>query len=180
MKSNLVIGILKETRSTSECRAPLTPKDVALLIKKGIEVEVESDAKRIFDDSAYKKAGAKIVKELKGASIIVGIKNPALKKIMRDKIYLLFSHTIKGQKENIPFLKKMLSCNCTLIDYEKIVNSAGKREVYFGRFAGICGAIDSLFYFGRKTAAQGIKNSFEKLKPAHKYSSLAEVNCYLS
>ena len=88
---------------------------------------------------------------------------------------MVFSHAIKGQFQNIPLLKTLLENKATLIDYEKIVDSHGKRLVYFGRFAGICGAVDSLYYLGKKLQWQGIKNPFTSIKPAYKYGSLKAI-----
>jgi alpha-aminoadipic semialdehyde synthase len=63
----------------------------------------------------------------------------------------------------------------TLIDYEKIVDPNGERLVYFGRFAGICGLIDSLYYLGRKLEWGGIKSPFGLLKPAYRYTSYKKI-----
>ena len=62
-----------------------------------------------------------------------------------------------------------------MLDYEKIVDSHGRRLVYFGRFAGICGLIDSLCYLGKKLEWKGISNPFSKIEPAYKYGSLKVI-----
>ncbi|MBN1622483.1 MAG: hypothetical protein JW871_07830 [Endomicrobiales bacterium] len=174
MRKRLVIGILRETKEF-EKRAPLTPHDVSWLIKKGIEVEVESSASRIYPDSQYKKAGAKIVNRFNKANLLIGIKEPKIKDLYADKLYMIFSHTAKGQRHNIPLLKACFKNKITLIDYEKITDIHGKRLVYFGRFAGICGIIDSLYYFGKKLEWRNIKNPFFSIKPSREYKSLKEV-----
>ncbi|MFC1599371.1 hypothetical protein ACFL2W_01145 [Candidatus Omnitrophota bacterium] len=171
MRKNLVVGILRETKQW-EHRAPLVPNDVSWLIKRGISVEVESGSKRAFTDQEYKKKHARIVDRLRKASLLVGIKNPRVTDLCKDKIYMLFSHTAKGQFKNIPLLKACLKKKLTLIDYEKIVDLYAKRLVYFGRLAGICGMIDSLHYLGKKLDYKGIKNPFSSIRPAHTYTSL--------
>lgn len=174
MRKSLVVGILRETKKW-EWRTPLTPSDVGWLVKRGINVEVESNHTRVFSDSEYRRGGAKVLDKLQKASLLVGVKEPSLDSLSRDKICMTFSHTSKGQTNNMPLLKVCLKNKVTLIDYEKIVDLHGRRLVYFGRFAGICGLVDSLHYLGKKLEWQGIKNPFSKLEPAHKYSSLESL-----
>ena len=40
--------------------------------------------------------------------------------IRPDLTYMFFSHTIKGQKDNMPLLDKLLEKKATLVDYECI------------------------------------------------------------
>ena len=174
-RKNLVVGVLRETYDESERRVPLIPSDVKWLKSKGIKVEVESSKNRVFKDEEYKKAGAKVRKRLKQANLILGVKQPEIKNIIKDRIYMVFSHTIKGQSANMPLLKEFIKKRVTLIDYEKITDVYGRRLVYFGRFAGICGLVDSLYYLGRKLEYKGIRNPFESLRPAHQYGSLKQV-----
>jgi alpha-aminoadipic semialdehyde synthase len=175
MRRNLVVGILRETRNRWERRVPLCPRDVQLLIKRGIKVEVESSKIRVFKDQQYKKAGARIVDTFKEAKLILGVKQPEVSNIHKDKIYMVFPHATKGQSENMPLLKQFIQQRVTLIDYEKITDLDGRRLVYFGRFAGICGLIDSLHYLGKKLEYKGIKNPFNAIKPAYQYDSLSQV-----
>lgn len=158
MRRNLCVGILRETKE-HEGRAPLTPQDVKWLIKKGVKVEVESSPIRIFKDREYKKNGARIVDRFRNASLLIGIKEPKIEDLYDNKIYIVFSHTIKRQFQNMPLLKVLFEKKNTLVDYEKIVDLRGKRLVYFGRFAGICGTVDSLHYLGQKLQWQGIKEA---------------------
>jgi alpha-aminoadipic semialdehyde synthase len=174
MRKNLCVGILRETKGW-ESRAPLTPQDVHWLVKKGVKVEVESSPVRIFKDKEYEKNGAKIVKKFRNASLLLGIKEPKIEDLYFNKIYMIFSHTIKGQFQNIPLLIAFSGSKSTLIDYEKIADSHGRRLVYFGRFAGICGAVDSLHYLGKRLQWKGIKNPFTLLKPTYEYNSLKAV-----
>lgn len=174
MRKSLVVGILRETKE-GERRVPLTPADVHWLKKRRIKVEVQSSQIRIFKDGQYRASGAKILDRFKKASLLVGIKEPDTGQLHRNKIYMVFSHTIKGQKQNIALLKEMANKKITLIDYEKITDLYGKRLVYFGRFAGICGLVDSLCYFGKKMEWRGMKTPFLTIKPAHNYISLKEL-----
>ena len=174
MRKSLVVGILKETKDW-EWRAPLVPSDVKWLIDRGIKVEVQANSKRIFKDKEYKNSGAKLVDKFQKANLLIGIKEPIPHNLYPGKIYMVFSHISKGQLNNVPLLKACLEKKITLIDYEKIVDLHGKRIAYFGRFAGICGAVDSLHYLGKKLEGQGIKNPFTLIQPAYQYSSLEAV-----
>ena len=44
----------------------------------------------------------------------------------------------------------MMELGCTLIDYEKIADENGKRLVFFGKFAGLAGMVDTLWIFGQR------------------------------
>lgn len=171
--------MLRETKYREQ-RAPLTPADVSWLKKLQLEIEVESSKDRIFSDVAYKKAGARIVDQCRAAKLLIGIKEPSVSLLKTNAVYLVFSHTIKGQAENLPLLKNCMKKGITLIDYERIVDRHERRLVYFGKYAGICGTIDSLFYFGKKLDANRIPHPFTQLKPAHQYKRYARAQKAIS
>ena len=171
MRKSLVVGILPESKNEWERRTPLTPKDVSWLVKRKIPVEVASSPLRIYKDSQYKRSGAKIVTKFQKANLFIGIKEPPIDTLIRDSVYMVFSHTTKGQEYNQRLLASFLKKKITLIDYEHITGSLGQRLVYFGRYAGICGMIDTLHVFGRKLKLQGIPNPFSDLKSAVQYGN---------
>ncbi len=179
MRKSLVVGILPESKNTWERRAPLRPRDVAWLVKKKIPVEVVSSSLRIYKDSQYRRSGAKIVPKFQKANLLVGIKEPALDTLIPNSIYMVFSHTTKGQEYNQKLLATFLKKKITLIDYEHITGSLGERLVYFGRYAGICGMIDTLHVFGQKVKLQGIPNPFSDLKNAVYYGNYGSAKTAL-
>ena len=65
MPGKITVGILRE-KDKSENRVSLVPKDVNLLIKMGLSVELEDGAgtKAGFSNQEYKIVGAKISKRL--------------------------------------------------------------------------------------------------------------------
>lgn len=69
----------------------------------------------------------------------LGVKHCPIDRLIPDKTYIFFSHTIKAQEENMPLLDAILDKRIRLIDYEKIVNDNGRRLVAFGQYAGIAG-----------------------------------------
>jgi len=134
-----VIGIKRETH-LEEFRTPLTPSAVKKLVSH-FPIYVQSSRKRIFSDLEYKQAGAKIVKTMKDCNVILGIKEVAIKDIYSRKTYLFFSHTTKGQPQNMKMLKTLIERKCHLIDYEEIQNTNKESFVRFGELAGQVGAI---------------------------------------
>merc|ERR1711935_796230 len=99
---------------------------------------VESSSKRCFSDKKYEAAGAIIVKDLSNCNLILGVKQVPIDRLIADKAYMFFSHTIKAKAENLPMLDEILEKRIRLIDYEKICDESGARKVAFGRFAGTC------------------------------------------
>jgi alpha-aminoadipic semialdehyde synthase len=72
-------------------------------------------------------------------------------------------------------LRKMVEMGCQLIDYEKIVDEEGRRLIFFGRYAGLAGMIDTLWAFGQRLEWEGLKTPFSQILPAHSYADLAEA-----
>jgi len=88
---------------------------------------------------------------------------------------VFFSHTIKGQQHNMPMLEKMMEMKCTLIDYERIVDTQGKRLVFFGRFAGLAGMVDTLWSFGQRLQFEHIASPFAKIQQTIHYKDLEDL-----
>lgn len=169
------VGIRYEDKYVMERRIALVPDHVKQLIAQGIKFEVVKSAKRIFADSEYENAGANLVDEVTDSQIVLGVKEMPIGYFQEGKAYIFFSHTIKGQSYNMPLLRNMMDSKITLIDYEKIADSEGRRLIFFGRFAGLAGMINSLWSVGQRWMEQGEDTAFLKLKQTHKYNSLEEV-----
>lgn len=170
-----IIGIRHEDKYLMERRVAITPAHVAKLTKTGLEFVVEKSPKRIFSDNEFEVAGAETADNLRKAGVIFGVKEIPVHHFEEGKTYVFFSHVIKGQPYNMPMLKVMMNKGCSLIDYEKIENDEGKRLIFFGRYAGLAGAINSLWSLGQRLLAQGIENPFSGLRQAVKYNSLNEA-----
>ncbi len=170
------IGIRREDKNRWERRVPLIPEDVGRLVAAhGLQVTLQPSTLRIFPDSAYEKVGARIAEDLSGCDLVMGVKEMPSAFFRRDGMYMFFSHTIKGQKHNMAMLRKLVDLGCTLLDYERIVDEKGRRLVFFGRYAGLAGMIDTFWALGRRLAAQGIPTPFERVKMAHEYPDLPAV-----
>lgn len=170
------IGIRHEDKYISERRSPLTPKHVERLVKqKKLDIIVQTSDRRIFSDDEYIQAGARIAKDLKKCSVIFGVKEMPVSFFEPEKTYVFFAHVIKGQKKNMPMLKRMMELKCNLIEYERVVDEQGKRLIFFGKYAGLAGMINSFWALGLRMKEYGYISKLLKIKQAHKYSSLKEA-----
>ncbi len=168
-----MIGIRHEDKSTWEGRVPLTPADLKNLIAHhGLQFTVQTSQTRAFKDDEFRTAGAAISDNLAECPIIMGVKEIPPEKLEAGRTYVYFSHTIKGQPANMPALRRLLELGCNLIDYERIVDDQNRRLVFFGRYAGLAGMIDTLWALGQRLQHEGITSPFAQVQPAHKYDDL--------
>jgi len=166
------IGIRREDKNRWERRVPLSPDHVQTLVEQGIDVVVQPSSLRIFDNEAYADAGATVKEDLSDADCILAVKEVPEELLIGNKTYMFFSHTIKAQHKNMPMLDTILAKNIRLIDYERIVNSAGQRLVRFGRYAGIAGMIDCLRALGNRLLFLKHSTPFLHLGYTHMYANL--------
>ena len=171
-----VIGIRREDKNEWERRTPLIPEDVRWLQEQfGIQVVLQPSTIRIHPDEEYARLGAVVNEDLNRASVIFAIKEIPEHAFQKGKTYVFFSHTIKGQKHNLPMLRKMTELGCNLIDYERIVDEQNQRLIFFGPFAGLAGMIETLHAFGEKLKKRGTDTPFARIRHAYEYSSLEEA-----
>lgn len=171
------IGIRREDKSKWEGRVPLIPQDVKELREvHGIDVTLQPSPIRIFPDDEYLHVGARIQEDLSACPVVFAVKEIPIRFFQPGKTYVFFSHVIKGQKQNMPMLKRMMELKCNLIDYEKVADQKGRRLIFFGRHAGLAGMIDTLWALGKRLSWQGISNPFSEIKNAYKYKTLKEAN----
>jgi saccharopine dehydrogenase (NAD+, L-lysine forming) len=176
-----IIGIRHEDKYVMERRVPIIPSHVEQLIKDhGFEIKIEKSPKRIFTHNEFLKAGGKLVDDLKEASVIFGVKEIPENYFEEGKTYVFFSHVVKGQSYNMPMLRKMMEKRVNLIEYEKIENDQGQRLIFFGRFAGLAGMINSLWSLGERFREMGIETPFLKIRQSHTYTSLDEARVSIS
>jgi saccharopine dehydrogenase (NAD+, L-lysine-forming) len=167
------IGVRRETRSPWERRCPITPELARRLISSSaVRVLIQPSARRVFPDSDYTRVGAIVTTSLDDANIILGVKEIPPDLLRPETVYMFFSHVIKGQRPNMPMLQRLMELKCTLIDYEKIVDDDGRRLVFFGRFAGLAGMIDSLWALGQRLKIEGYQTPLADLEPTHHYDDL--------
>jgi alanine dehydrogenase len=164
----MVTFAIRKEEKAFEARTPLVPEHVGkLIIDEGIDFIIEPSDQRTFNDKEYEDVGATL-SSAKGsnASVVLGLKEMPNSVFEPRKVYVFFSHTIKGQEHNMPMLRQIMNTGATLLDYELIVNDEGLRLVYFGNWAGMAGISDTLRLLGRRLEYEQIDpNPFLGLKP---------------
>jgi alpha-aminoadipic semialdehyde synthase len=170
------IGIRREDKNKWEKRVPLIPSHVRELIEENsLEVVLQPSSLRVFSDEEYVQEGALLEESLSSCPVIFAVKEIPELFFETEKTYIFFSHTIKGQPSNMPMLKRMMELRCTLIDYERIIDEAGLRLVFFGHQAGQAGMIDTLWGLGERLRSEGKQTSFSLIEQAYRYASLVEA-----
>jgi len=177
MKNKIItLAILREAR-IDENRTPFSPSQISNLFNEfsNLKIIVQPSERRCFKDEDYLKAGSHITNDLNSADIIFGVKEVDISKLIKDKIYLFFSHTSKvrqyiGQTTTDKaiiykkeLLKEVIKKNITLIDYENVrdVSGEGYRYLGFGRFAGIIGTYNTLNLYLKLHNKKPLSRAFE-------------------
>lgn len=170
----MVIGIRREDKNRWERRVPLTPEDAGRLIaERGFRFHVQPSPIRCFPDEQYAAAGAQIREDLSACDLILGVKEVPIPLILPRKAYMVFAHVIKGQPYNMQMMRHLLDNGCSLLDHELVTDERGRRMLFFGRFAGLAGMIDTLHSLGQRLEHEGIPSPFATIRPAHEYADLA-------
>ncbi|MFO7676683.1 MAG: hypothetical protein R6X12_10255 [bacterium] len=164
------IGICRETKNRWERRTPLTPGQVGEAVcSQGLQFAVQSSSVRAFPDEEYREVGAEVTEDLSNCRVVLGVKEMPVELFRPGGSYAFFAHVIKGQRYNMPMLSRLVELGCSLLDYELIADEGGRRLVFFGRFAGIAGMVETLVALGRRLASEGFENPLAGLRPPHEY-----------
>ncbi|WP_341226749.1 NAD(P)-dependent oxidoreductase [uncultured Arcticibacterium sp.] len=147
------IGIIREEKNPPDSRVTLSPAHCKLLIEMGLDVVVQPSKVRCFSDDDYLKAGIPMQEDLSDRTLLIGVKEVPIERLIPNKTYFFFSHTFKAQPYNQKLLKAIVDKNITLIDYEVLTNDTGARVIAFGKFAGMVGAHNALWTYGKRTGA---------------------------
>jgi alpha-aminoadipic semialdehyde synthase len=173
------IGIRREDKNEWERRVPLVPAHVRQLVEEGVRVIVQPSSIRVFTDDEYRQAGAEIQESLSPCSVVFAVKEIPIQLLEPKKTYVFFSHVIKGQKHNMPMLRKIIDDGSSLIDYEKVKDEKGQRLIFFGTFAGYAGMIDTLHALGQRLKIEGFDTPFAKIRMAHTYPTLTAAEDHI-
>lgn len=146
------IGIIKEGKTPPDTRVVLSPKQCTMVMKHfpKVHICVQASPNRCFTDDEYAKEGIIIQQQVNDCDILLGVKEVPIKELIADKTYFFFSHTIKKQAYNQKLLQAIVQKNIRLIDYECLVNEQGERIIAFGHWAGVVGAHNALWTWGKK------------------------------
>lgn len=169
------IGIIKEGKIPPDTRVPLVPDQCAFIREHfPVEMVVEYSHIRCYSDAEYEAAGAIMSDELSDCDVLMGVKEVPIDLLIPEKTYFFFSHTIKKQPYNRKLLQAVLEKNIRLIDYETLTDEKGVRLIAFGKFAGMVGAHNALYTYGKRTGAFELK----RMKDFHEYAEARSA--YLS
>ncbi|XP_065915090.1 alpha-aminoadipic semialdehyde synthase, mitochondrial-like isoform X1 [Dysidea avara] len=175
-----VIGICREEGSVWERRAPMSPSHVRQLVREGFKVLVQPSSRRAYTAMEYRLNGAVIQEDLSEAQAIFGVKIIPPERILPNKRYAFFSHTIKAQPENMIVLDTLVAKKVCFMDYETMVGDKGAVSAAFGRMAGMAGMINILHGLGLRLLSLGYHTPFMHVGCAHNYLSLSTAKAAIS
>jgi len=157
------IGLIREGKAVPDKRVPFTPLQVQEIEQRFpfVKVICRESPVRCFKDDEYRSLNISVNADVNDCDILMGIKEVPLDQLISNKTYLFFSHTIKKQQHNRSLLKEVLKKNIRLIDYEALKDSQGNRMVAFGRYAGIVGAYNGLWTYGKRFKLFALRRAFE-------------------
>jgi saccharopine dehydrogenase (NAD+, L-lysine-forming) len=149
---SLKIGLIREGKIPPDKRVPFTPLQAEEIEQRfeNVNIVCQRSEVRCYRDEEYAKLDIAVASEVRDCEILMGIKEVPLAELVEGKTYLFFSHTMKKQPYNKKLLQEILKRNITLIDYEALKDRHGNRLVAFGRYAGIVGAYNALWTYGKR------------------------------
>ncbi len=157
------IGLIREGKSPPDKRVPFTPLQAEEIEQRFHHVKLlcQQSPVRCFRDSEYAALGIEVVPDVSSCDILMGIKEVPIAQLVPEKTFLFFSHTLKMQPYNRKLLQEVLKKNIRLIDYEAFKDNQGNRLVAFGRYAGIVGAYNGLWMYGKRYGAFSLRRAHE-------------------
>jgi alanine dehydrogenase len=157
------IGIIKEGKVPSDKRVPLTPAQCQEILStySDVQIKCQSSDIRCFPDEEYSNAGVEVVEDISDCEIILGVKEVLIPMLMEGKTHFFFSHTMKKQEYNRDLLQAVVNKNVSLIDWECLTNKDGQRLIAFGRYAGIVGAYNAIWTYGKRYRLFDIRRAYE-------------------
>jgi len=163
MPPAISIGLIREGRIPPDRRVPFTPLQAEEIQQRFPHVKVicQQSPVRCFQDEEYAAWGIDVLPDVSFCDILMGIKEVPIRNLIANKTYLFFSHTLKRQPHNRNLLKEVLSHNIRLIDYEALKDNQGNRLVAFGRYAGIVGAYNALWTYGKRYGTHSLRRAYE-------------------
>ena len=167
------IGIIKEYKSPPDKRVVFSPVKCVETLQKFPQVEffIEKSDIRCFSDSEYEEMGLKVVNDLSNCDVLIGVKEVPIEKLIDNKKYFFFSHTIKKQPYNKNLLQQIVKKNIELFDHETIVDKNNNRLIGFGYYAGVIGAYNGLRAYGLKNHTFSIPKAID-LKDRQEFNSI--------
>lgn len=181
------LALIREGKQPIDRRVALTPQQAKQVQQNfpDLKVVVQKSPVRCFPDKDYEEAGITVQDTVEDCDILLGIKEVPPDQLISHKTYLFFSHTIKEQASNRKLLQEILKKNIRLIDYEKLTDEQGNRLVAFGRWAGIVGAYNAIWTWGKRYNLFDLRRAnscfdLEELKGQYRKVNLPEIKIVLT
>ena len=92
------IGIIREDKFPPDKRVVFTPHTCAKTVKRFPKIEffVQKSDIRCFSEKEYLEKGISVVDDISNCDILIGVKEVPVEKLIPNKKYFFFSHTIKN------------------------------------------------------------------------------------
>lgn len=161
--TSIKIGLISEGKTPPDKRVAFTPLQAEEIEQRFPHVKLvcQESSTRCFQDGEYRELDIDVRPDVSDCEILMGIKEVPVPKLIAGKTYLFFSHTMKKQPYNRKLLQEVLQKKIRLIDYEALKDTQGNRLVAFGRYAGLVGAYNGLWTFGRRFDLFTLRRAFE-------------------
>ncbi|MFC4870623.1 NAD(P)-dependent oxidoreductase [Negadavirga shengliensis] len=172
------IGLIREEKLPPDKRVAFSPRQLFQLqeyYENRVSFKVEPSPIRCYSDEEYEAKGIEVTEDVSDCEVLMGIKEVPTEKLIPDKTYFFFSHTVKGQVYNRKILQEVLKKNIRLIDYEMLHLTDGRRAAGFGRWAGIVGGYNSLWAYGKKSGLYSLRRAFQCRDSAELFEELKKV-----
>lgn len=176
--SDIIIAIIREEKSPKDTRTPITPSQAKRIkaLFPSVQVICQSSQIRCYSDQEYRNEGIEVKDDVQDADILLGVKEVKIDSLIPEKTYLFFSHTIKKQPYNQQLLKAVVDKKIRLIDYECLADKTGIRVIAFGRWAGMVGAYNAFWTFGKKYKTFSIKRAYQCFDLNELFDELKKVS----
>jgi len=166
------IGIIREGKTPPDSRVPLTPEHCVYVENHyPVNLVVQPSSIRCYSNEEYRKQAIELSDDFSDCDILMGVKEVPADDLIPAKTYFFFSHTIKEQAYNRNLLQAVLAKKIRLIDYEVLTNERGMRLIAFGQFAGMVGAHNALWTYGRRSG----KFALGRMNDCHDYAEARRI-----
>lgn len=172
MTNKLRIALIREGKVPPDRRVAFDPAQCREIIARfPVDLVVEPSDIRCFSDDEYQREGVALDDRINSADILFGIKEVPVERLVEGKTYFFFSHTIKKQVHNRELLRAILKKRIRLIDYEKLTDQGGQRLAAFGFYAGVVGAHNALYTYGKRNGLPRLP----RMKYLHDYAEAQDL-----
>ena len=172
MSNTIKIALIREGKTPPDRRVAFEPSQCREMEDRlPIQFIVEPSPIRCFKDQEYITADVAVSEQIQEADYFFGIKEVPIHQLHPGKTYFFFSHTVKKQPHNRALLQAVLAKNIRLIDYELLTDQNDDRVVAFGYYAGVVGAHNAMYAYGKRTGGLRIP----RMKYLHDYAEAQDI-----